>query len=247
MRHRWRGLRNLPLGYRDRQGAVPFAGLPSRPHHLHRVYTASRAGVGRAGQYAALLVPGPDGGQAGHDLRSPLGRRESVWPQPGWPADRFRPGQDASAPVGTGGSDGRRLARVRGLGQLPEFRSALAGWATDADGRRPEGRLELWRTPDGRVRGHELMQLVPGEHSLATCAAFSPDGSFAVTASQDRVHVWPVPGPDVIDRQLTAEITLVEKAVESVAGQVRVWAELPNADGSLLPGTNVTVVVYPDR
>jgi len=110
-----------------------------------------------------------------------------------------------------------------------------------------EGRLELWRTPDGRVRGHELMQLVPGEHSLATCAAFSPDGSFAVTASQDRVHVWPVPGPDVIDRQLTAEITLVEKAVESVAGQVRVWAELPNADGSLLPGTNVTVVVYPDR
>ncbi len=66
-----------------------------------------------------------------------------------------------------------------------------------------------------------------------------------MTASQDRVHVWPVPSPDAIDRQLTAEITLVEKAVESVAGQVRVWAELPNPDGSLLPGTNVTLVVYP--
>jgi WD40 repeat protein len=123
----------------------------------------------------------------------------------------------------------------------PDARSILTAGAS-------EGRLQLWRAPSVTQRGHELCQLVSPERSPATCAAFAPDGSFVVTGTRDRqVLVWPVPTPEEMERQVTAEVTLIERAMESTAGQVRIWAELPNLDGRLLPGTTVTMVIYPDR
>ena len=107
-----------------------------------------------------------------------------------------------------------------------------------------EGRLQLWHTPTDTTRGSELSQLVPIEPSPATCAAFAPDGSFLVSGTRERqVLVWQVPSEQPAEQQLHATVTLVEHVVDSSAGQVRLWAELPNPDGRLIPGTTVTVII----
>jgi WD40 repeat protein len=109
-----------------------------------------------------------------------------------------------------------------------------------------EGRVQLWRAPTPEARAYELRQLVATEPSPATCAAWAPDGSFVVVGTRDRqVRVWPVPTRQEIECQRTAEVTLVERAVETSTRQVRVWAELPNPDGQLLPGTTGTLVLCP--
>jgi hypothetical protein len=113
-----------------------------------------------------------------------------------------------------------------------------------------EGRLQLWKAPTPtQRRGHEVRQWV-SNGSTFTCAAFAPDGSFAVTGTEDRhVLVWSVPPPEELDRQITAELTLVERAVESGGNQVRIWAEFDNPRGPtrLLPGTPVTLVIPPTQ
>jgi WD40 repeat protein len=107
-----------------------------------------------------------------------------------------------------------------------------------------EGRIQLWRRPTATARGGQLKQLVSKDRSPATCAAFAPDGSFVVSGTRDReVLVWPLPTKQEVDSQLTAEVTLIEGAVESSDRQVRVWAELPNPEGRLLPGNTVTMVI----
>ncbi len=110
-----------------------------------------------------------------------------------------------------------------------------------------EGRLQLWLAPPGEHRGHEVRQLVSPDWSMATCAAFSADGSFAVTGTRDhRVLIWPIPSLKDLERRYTATVTLVEKSTaESSSRQVRVWAELPNPDEELLPGTSATLVIQP--
>jgi WD40 repeat protein len=112
-----------------------------------------------------------------------------------------------------------------------------------------ESRLQLWRAPSAsHRRAYEIRQLVPNEKSRVTsCAAFSPDGSFIVTGSRDNmVTVWAVPTPSDLDKELIGDVTLVEPAVESGAGQVRVSAVLPNADGKLLHGATATMAIYPN-
>jgi hypothetical protein len=94
---------------------------------------------------------------------------------------------------------------------------------------------------------HEVRQWV-SNGSTFTCAAFAPDGSFAVTGTEDRqVLVWSVPPPEELDRQIPAELPLVERAVESGGNPVRLWAEFDNPRGPtrLLPGTPVTLVIPP--
>ena len=111
-----------------------------------------------------------------------------------------------------------------------------------------EGRLQLWRAPTADTRAYELRQLVTRDHALASCAAFAPDGTFVVTGTKDRqVLVWPLPGPAEIQRQITAEVTLVERLVESSSRQVRFWVEVSNPEGFLLPGTTVTLAIYPGQ
>lgn len=102
------------------------------------------------------------------------------------------------------------------------------------------GRLQLWRAGGQRVT--EVRRLV-GLDAAATCAAFAPDGSFVVAGGKDRrLRLWAVPA-GVEEQPLIAEITLVERAMESSTREARVWAELANADGRLLPGGTVTLVV----
>lgn len=109
-----------------------------------------------------------------------------------------------------------------------------------------EGRVQLWHAPSANHRAHEIRQFVGYERSMPTCAAFAPDGSFVAVGTRDKqVLIWPVPSAKELDQKLTATLTLVEQIAENSSGQVRVWAELANPDGRLLPGGTATLVIYP--
>lgn len=115
-------------------------------------------------------------------------------------------------------------------------------WILTADAH--AGRARLWRTPTASRRATELRQLVAAEPLAVTCAAWAPDGSFVAIGARDcQVRIWPIPSPGASKPLPTAEVTLIERAVESSTRQVRLWAELPNSDGRLLPGTTVTLVL----
>ncbi|MCS6852259.1 MAG: HlyD family efflux transporter periplasmic adaptor subunit [Gemmataceae bacterium] len=109
-----------------------------------------------------------------------------------------------------------------------------------------EHRLQLWRTPTRRTRGYEVRQLVAADHSVPTCAAFAPDGSFIVSGTRDhKVLLWSVPAKEEIERQLVAQITRIDRSVDSGQRHVSIWAEVDNRDGRLVPGTTVTMAIYP--
>jgi WD40 repeat protein len=108
------------------------------------------------------------------------------------------------------------------------------------------GKLQLWRTPAGQARASELRQFI-WMKGTATCGAFAPENSFAVTGTQDhQVLVWTMPEKDEIESRLEATLTLVEKHLDTQSRQVRVWAELQNP-GWLIPGTRATMVVPPQN
>jgi WD40 repeat protein len=113
-----------------------------------------------------------------------------------------------------------------------------------------EGQLQLWRTPTADAsRADELRQFI-WTQGAATCGAFAPDASFAVTGTKDnQVLVWAMPKTEVVgdrrvlaERPLTATLTLVDESLDSTTRQVRVWAELTNP-GWLTPGSRATIVV----
>jgi WD40 repeat protein len=109
-----------------------------------------------------------------------------------------------------------------------------------------DGLLRLWRSPTADRRPHELAQLAPPDDAVVTCAAFARDGSFLVTGSRSgQVLVWPLPDRAEVERRRTAEVTLLEPALESSTPQVRIWAEADNTDGVLLPGGAATLTAYP--
>jgi hypothetical protein len=116
------------------------------------------------------------------------------------------------------------------------------------------GQLQLWRAPRPETgRATEVRQFV-WTRGAATCAAFSPDGAFCVTGTDDRhVLVWPMPArcrdtagrPALVESPLKSRLT-VEKFIDSANRQVRVWAEVDNKHGLLVPGATATLVVLPD-
>jgi len=109
-----------------------------------------------------------------------------------------------------------------------------------------EGRVQLWRAPTATTRPYELRQLVTRDRSPSTCAAFAANGAFVVTGTKDRqLLIWALPDAREVEEQSNAEITLVEQAVESSTRHLRIWAEVANTNGRLLPGTNVTLAIYP--
>ncbi len=148
--------------------------------------------------------------------------------------------------------------RIGGILQNPALGTSSFGFETLAlfspDGRLAltaglgDGRLQLWRLPTDTSRAYEAQQLVPGpDKSKPTCGAFAPHGGFFVTGNKERkVFVWTMPTKQEIDEKITAKIVYIERSVESAERQVRVWAELKNPQGRLLPGDTVTMVVYPE-
>lgn len=109
------------------------------------------------------------------------------------------------------------------------------------------GKLQLWRTPVApQRRGSELRQFIWNTpHGTATSGAFFPDGSHAVTGTQDhKVLVWAMPEQKEIDSRLEAQVQLVDKYLDTQSRHVRVWAELDNP-GWLIPGMKATMVLQP--
>jgi len=54
-----------------------------------------------------------------------------------------------------------------------------------------------------------------------------------------------MPSPEEVESRPTAKVIALDPEVSS--GQVRVTAEMDNPGGRLLPGYNVTLVVYPEK
>lgn len=117
-----------------------------------------------------------------------------------------------------------------------------------ADG--TEGRLQLWRLPEGLSRGSELEQFV-WSGAPTTCACFSPHTAagkrFVVSGTRDgSVALWRVPGEDQLKRQITGQLSLLSTALENSAGKIKIRADITENPGyKLLAGNTATVVVYP--
>src|SRR5206468_846051 len=111
-----------------------------------------------------------------------------------------------------------------------------------------DNRLQVWRAPADGARAAMLRRLAVGPASEPTCAAFAPDGSFAVTGTQDnRVLVWGLPDEQESKREVTASIDYVDKSIESARREVRIWADklvIPKGV-QLLAGETVTLVITP--
>jgi WD40 repeat protein len=104
--------------------------------------------------------------------------------------------------------------------------------------------LQLWRASSQQGHGAEVRQFV-WTTGAATCGAFAPDGTFAVTGSADnQVLVWAMPDAQEVEQRLTARLTYVEDFLDSSSNKVQVRAELENP-GWIIPGpaTRATLVV----
>jgi hypothetical protein len=82
----------------------------------------------------------------------------------------------------------------------------------------------------------------------SVCGTFAPDGSFAVTGTQDgKVLVWAMPAREEIVKRIPATLALVEQVLDSSTMQVRIWAELDEVPSWLVPGSSATIVVPIDQ
>jgi WD40 repeat protein len=106
------------------------------------------------------------------------------------------------------------------------------------------GRLQLWRAPSAKARPAELRQFIWSTGAV-TCGAFSPDGKFAVTGTQDsRVVVWRMPESAEAQRHIDAQLSYVEEFLDTSLRQLTVRATLDNPSW-IIPGSGATIVVPP--
>ncbi len=106
------------------------------------------------------------------------------------------------------------------------------------------GRLQLWRAPTAKTRPAELRQFIWSSGAI-TCGAFSPDGKFAVTGTQDnRVVVWKMPVKAEAQEHIDGKLNYVEEFLDTSLRQLTVRATLENP-GWIIPGSGATIVVPP--
>jgi hypothetical protein len=113
-------------------------------------------------------------------------------------------------------------------------------------------RLQLWRTPTTGVRGSSARQYVcntsAGIPYAVRCAAFSPDGTFAVagTAEGDAL-ILPMPTKEELSQRLEGVVTLIDTSeiANPSRKQSRIRAELDNPGQRLAAGDVVTIVAMP--
>jgi WD40 repeat protein len=131
----------------------------------------------------------------------------------------------------------------------------LAQFAPDGrtiltDGAAP-GRLQLWRNPIARAdqAGDKVVGLpaTPVRQFLwstgtVNCAAFAPDGTFAVTGTSDqKVLVWSMPKPEEV-QSIKAQLRYVEEFQENTQQKVAIHAWFKNP-GWIMPGGSAAIVI----
>lgn len=113
----------------------------------------------------------------------------------------------------------------------------------------PEGRLQLWRTPDAKTRAFEVRQFGTTDGFPVRCAAFSPivgkEKPFAVSASGSKIYVWSIPTPDEVKEHRIERVrmTLNSQAIDPATKQTRIGFEVPNLTGRFEAGRPVTIVI----
>ena len=115
----------------------------------------------------------------------------------------------------------------------------------------PEGRLQLWHTPDADSRAFEVRQFAARERQPVACAAFSPDAgkggpnSFAVSASGQKIYMWPIPTKAEVAAHPIPKVrmTLKSQTLDTVTRMIRVGFEVDNSNLRLEPGRPVTIVI----
>jgi WD40 repeat protein/biotin carboxyl carrier protein len=144
--------------------------------------------------------------------------------------------------------------RTEGVLPAPSDASQFAGFALfSPDGRMilaegtADNPLQLWKAPVAGSRAHLIRRLAVGPASTPTCAAFSPDGAFAVTGTLDhKVLVWKLPTEAEIKQDLTGDLTFTSSSMDAADRKVRIWANVTNiGDSRLLAGDTVTLVIPP--
>ena len=116
----------------------------------------------------------------------------------------------------------------------------------------PEGRMQLWRSPGETGRGSEVRQFVADERVPPTCAAIAPrfgqgkGHGFAVSgAANGKVYLWALPTKEEVagHRIENVQMKVVGQSLDPSTRQMRIAVEVPNADGRLMPGRPVTIVI----
>ncbi len=115
----------------------------------------------------------------------------------------------------------------------------------------PDGRLQLWSTPNANTRGFEVRELATREKLPVTCAAFSPDAGkpgaafSAVSASGHRIYLWSVPTAREVEghRIQNVPLTLKSQTLDPAARQIHVGFEVANPKGRFEAGRPVTIVI----
>jgi WD40 repeat protein len=142
--------------------------------------------------------------------------------------------------------------RTEGVLDAPSDASQFAGFALfSPDGRlilaggTADNPLQLWKAPTAAERAHLIRRLAVGATSTPTCAAFAPDGSFAVTGTVDhKVVVWRCPPEAETKKALTGQLTFTSSAMDAADRKVRIWADVNvSGDARLLAGETVTLVI----
>jgi WD40 repeat protein len=122
----------------------------------------------------------------------------------------------------------------------------------------PEGRLQLWRTPDAKTRGFEVRQFATPHRLPVSAAAFSPgadkadkESSFAVSSSGQKLYVWSIPTPKEVAEHRIADvpITLKSHMLDPATKQTRIGFAVENPplpgypNGRFEVGRPVTIVI----
>jgi WD40 repeat protein/biotin carboxyl carrier protein len=148
--------------------------------------------------------------------------------------------------------DDATFQRTEGVLRAPSDASQFATFALfSPDGRMvlaagtADNPLQLWKAPTPGARAYLIRRWAVSAASAPTCAAFAPDGSFAVTGTQDhKVMVWRIPPEAETKQDLTGTLTFTSAEMHPAERKVRIWADLTNTGGSrLLAGESVTLVI----
>lgn len=107
-----------------------------------------------------------------------------------------------------------------------------------------ENRLQLWSNPLGKKRASELRQYIWVD-GPSTCAAFDPQGGFAVTGTRDRhVLIWNLPSAEEAKEQTAnGKIWRIDQVLDTSSRQLRIVVDVDKPSDRLIAGDKANIVI----